>query len=135
MTVEFISESMVHQQCISCGVHWMMPAYLDNQRKKNKERFYCPNGHGQAYVESEADRLRRERDRLAQQIAQRDDEIKRQRERREETERRLAATKGVVTRYRNRVGSGVCPCCNRTFHNLARHMASQHPTFAAEAAE
>lgn len=27
------------------------------------------------------------------------------------------------------VGAGVCPCCNRTFKNLARHMAGQHPGF------
>jgi hypothetical protein len=40
-----------------------------------------------------------------------------------------------VTKIKNRVGHGVCPCCTRSFQNLARHMASEHPTFAAEAAE
>jgi hypothetical protein len=24
----------------------------------------------------------------------------------------------------------VCPCCNRTFQALARHMNSKHPTYA-----
>jgi hypothetical protein len=24
----------------------------------------------------------------------------------------------------------VCPCCNRTFSNLQRHMAHKHPQFA-----
>jgi hypothetical protein len=28
------------------------------------------------------------------------------------------------------VKHGVCPCCKRTFENLARHMKGQHPTFA-----
>lgn len=29
-------------------------------------------------------------------------------------------------------GHGVCPCCNRTFSDLQRHMASKHKGFAAE---
>ena len=34
-----------------------------------------------------------------------------------------------------RVGHGVCPCCNRTFGDLYRHMSTKHPGYAAEAAE
>lgn len=26
-----------------------------------------------------------------------------------------------------RIGAGICPCCNRTFSQLARHMQSKHP--------
>jgi Fe-S oxidoreductase len=44
------------------------------------------------------------------------------------------AQKAAKTRIKNdrdriktRVANGVCPHCNRTFQNLARHMASQHP--------
>jgi hypothetical protein len=99
--------------------------------------FHCAYGHRQHFLvgESEEDKLRRERDRLQQRIAEKDDEIARQRQLREETERRLSATRGIVTRIKNRVGRGVCPCCNRTFNDLARHMAGKHPDFAAEAAE
>ncbi len=32
-------------------------------------------------------------------------------------------------RVRERVKNGVCPCCSRTFENLARHMQSKHPDF------
>lgn len=45
------------------------------------------------------------------------------------------AAVGQVTKLKNRVGHGVCPCCNRSFGNLARHIESEHPTFIAEAAE
>lgn len=122
-----VEETMVHQQCINCGVHWMMPQYINNQRLKDKGNFYCPNGHSQAYIECEADKLRRERDRLAQRLAEKDDTIK-------DLENRRRAAVGQVTKLRNRVSHGVCPCCNRTFENLQRHMASKHPTYA-EAAE
>ena len=106
-------------------------------RGPNGIHFYCGYGHSQHFIvgETEAEKLRRERDRLAQRLAERDDEIKRQRELREGTERQLSATRGVVTRIKNRVGHGVCPCCNRTFGDLSRHMATKHPTYAAEAAE
>ena len=79
--------------------------------------------------------LRRQPGFLSRRIAERDDEICRQRDLRQATERQLSATRGVVTRIKNRVGHGVCPCCNRSFGNVARHMADQHPNWAAEAAE
>jgi hypothetical protein len=124
--------------CCRCKCEMSLPEdlYRTAKRSSNVE-FYCAFGHPQHFVEgeTEAQKLRRERDRLAQRIAERDDEIARQRTMREETERRLAATRGVVTRIKNRVGHGVCPCCQRTFGDLARHMASKHPTYAAEAAE
>lgn len=48
-----------------------------------------------------------------------------------EAERRAhAATKGQLTKTRKRVAGGVCPCCNRSFVNLGRHMAGQHPDYA-----
>jgi hypothetical protein len=118
-----------------------IPDALDEAAQRSKGplgiSFYCAYGHKQHYSigESEEAKLRRERDRLAQRIAERDDEIKRQRELREATQRQLSAQRGLVTRIKNRVGHGVCPCCNRTFGNVARHMASEHPTWSAEAAE
>lgn len=39
------------------------------------------------------------------------------------------AQKGQNTRLKNRIAAGVCPCCNRSFQNVARHMAGQHPDF------
>lgn len=132
---------MAWQACCKCKCQMWVPDELDkaalHRRGPNGIRFWCPYGHDQFYAEGESDeqKLRRERDRLAQRIAEKDDEIARQRQMREETERRLSATRGVVTRIRNRVGHGVCPCCNRNFGNLARHMATQHPTWTAEAAE
>jgi hypothetical protein len=99
--------------------------------------YSCAYGHEQHLCAGESDetKLRRERDLLTQRLAEKDDEIKRQRELHEATERQLSAAKGRVTRIKNRVSHGVCPCCNRTFENLQRHMHSKHPTFTAEAAE
>lgn len=84
------------------------------------------------YTKTEVVRLREE---LERKTKDRDYWMARHGEARDQilkTERRLSATQGVVTRIKNRVGKGVCPCCNRYFANVHRHMANQHPEFAAE---
>lgn len=115
--------------CGKCGIeHWVPEAFYDEQVKLGPSGgWYCPNGHRRVFRESAADQLRRERDRLQQQLAQKDDAIAYQREQRERAERSAAAYKGQTTRLKKRAKAGVCPCCNRTFENLARHMATQHP--------
>lgn len=126
-------------KCIQCKCVVWLPDELYNaaQRGRGKVQFFCGYGHSMVFAvgESENDKLRRERDRLAQQIAERDDRIRQERERAEAAERRASAARGQVTRIKNRVSHGVCPCCSRTFENLARHMTSKHPDYRAEAAE
>lgn len=121
-------------ECHRCKTPMWLPASLNASalRWREKGTFYCPYGHPQHFVtgETEEQKLRRERDRLQQQVAERDDEVQRQRNLREGTERQLSAQRGVVTRIKNRVGHGVCPCCSRTFENLQRHMKSKHATYA-----
>jgi hypothetical protein len=56
-----------------------------------------------------------------------------QRSQRETAERSSAAYRGKVTEIKNRVGRGVCPCCNRTFQNLMGHMKTKHPEFKENA--
>jgi hypothetical protein len=74
------------------------------------------------------DKLRQERDQLKQALAQKDDEIKKQRD-------LVIAGKAQVTKLKKRASAGVCPCCNRTFSNMARHMAHQHPEFDSKVVE
>lgn len=124
--------------CARCKCEvWIPDALFDAANRSEKVGFYCSYGHPLVFKEGESDldKMRRERDRLAQQLAQRDDRIREEREARETAERRAAAARGQVTKIKNRVGHGVCPCCNRTFSDLARHMAGKHPGYVAEAAE
>lgn len=124
--------------CWKCKCEIWLPDDLYTSARHSEEiSFFCAYGHSARFpqAETEEQKLRRERDRLTQRLAEKDDEIARQCSLRETTERQLSATKGVVTRFKNRVGAGVCPCCTRTFGNLGRHMMTEHPTFRAEAAE
>lgn len=121
--------------CCKCGTEMSIPEELYQAALRSRGpkgiHFYCAYGHSQHYTEGETEeqKLRRERDRLKQHLAEKDDEIRRQMDRREESERSAAAYKGQATKLRNRAKNGVCPCCNRSFANLAAHIRSKHPDF------
>lgn len=127
-----MSEEIDVRTCGECGIRWGAPAEWWKARQEDKRTFYCPNGHSRVFHKSEADRLAEELSRTKQQLAERDDTIRRQRELREAAERSAAAARGQVTKLKKRASAGVCPCCNRTFLALGKHMAQKHPGFLAE---
>ena len=104
------------EQCITCGVIFGAPSSLIVQRKRDHKSVYCPNGHGFHYPgESDverAERLLKEEQARHKRTLERENEARLEREK---AERKL-----------KRVGRGVCPECNRTFANLARHMTCKH---------
>lgn len=118
--------------CYRCKCPIYLPVELYKAALASQSiNFYCPYGHQQHFIEGETEetKLRRERDRLKQQIAQRDDEIKEKDERIAARDRSLTVTRGHITRIKNRVGAGVCPCCTRNFSNLKQHMENKHPGY------
>ena len=124
--------------CISCGVHWAMPLVYTNHRRETHEPFYCPNGHGQCYQKSEKDKeiavKAAEIERLKRQLEWKENSLRSANAMVDTAHRSNAALKGMITKERKRVGNGVCPCCNRTFKQLAAHMACKHPAWEDEEA-
>jgi len=96
--------------------------------------FFCSYGHSLHFAqgESKTDKLQRELNIAKQMLAMKDDLIKAAQAEAAENARRLSAAKGRITKMHNRAAAGVCPCCNRTFVALARHMAAKHPDFKRE---
>lgn len=131
MKVTFTEELFV-QFCPACTVRFAYPESLRQNRAQTAGDIYCPNGHRLSYAENDADRFRRERDRLAQRVAEKDDEIARQRQFREDAERSATALRGQIIKLKKRTANGVCPCCTRSFVNLKRHIATKHPSFGAD---
>lgn len=117
------------EDCIHCGVRFGIPADLRASRKRDKKSFYCPNGHPMVYTgQSDADRIQ-------QLNGQLDQERTRRQQAEERIEHESRQRRRVQTRLNNvqkRIKSGVCPCCNRTFKQLAAHMANKHPEFAGK---
>jgi hypothetical protein len=109
--------------CGACGIRWLTPKRFDDDKREGGGNFYCPNGHSRVYRDSTTDQLRRERDHLRQQMARVEDEKR-------EAEQKAEAAARALQRHKKRAAAGTCPCCKRTFANMARHMKSQHPNFA-----
>lgn len=112
---EFTSLSYQTEICCNCGVHFAMAQHFHNEKRTNGGTFYCPNGHSQHYTKPRMQELQ-------EQLEQKERELRAQKcvalaeqQMREKAERKL-----------KRVSRGVCPCCNRTFSNLARHMKTKH---------
>jgi hypothetical protein len=102
-----------------CGIALAVPENLHAYAKRHKgKEIYCPLGHTFVYTDTFEEKYEREqrahratRDLLGVE------------------ERSHVATRGHLTRARARAAAGVCPCCHRSFENLARHVKSKHPDF------
>lgn len=135
--VIYITDTIVDMgPCYVCGVRIGAPRELVAHRRKDGKNFHCVNGHAQCFVigKTEEQKLREELEAQKRLTETARASVAQLRMEREAAERRVSAARGQVTKIKNRVGNGVCPCCNRTFQNLQRHMHTQHPGFANEEA-
>ena len=109
--------------CCECGIQFGLTADFVRRRRGDNANWYCPRGHAQHFdAESEADRLRRF-------LSSERETSQRRLEALQAEQRSKAAFRGQLTKIKKRIGAGVCPCCNRTFADLARHIAGKHPDF------
>jgi hypothetical protein len=122
--------TLVDTTCHQCGVLFAVPDWFDKARREDHQTFHCPNGHMLAYRTSELDKARTELAKTQGQLTRAQGTITHLRDQVSAAERQVSAHKGQVTRLRKRVANGVCPCCSRTFADVARHMATKHPDYA-----
>ncbi len=110
--------------CGSCaGTMALNQQWLEEKRRESGG-FTCPYcGIRRGWWKSESDRLREQLDAKARELVVSKCETSRERNLREHAEKMRAES----DRKLRRVKVGVCPCCNRTFTNLARHMKTKHP--------
>lgn len=117
-------------ECCNCGCVFGMTAEMDKRLRESRGTFHCPNGHAQHYLaETEADKLKRQVAQLQTNLEHKDARINQLVDQGEALKRSRSAIRGVHTRTCNRIKHGVCPCCTRTFQNLAAHMKTKHPDF------
>jgi len=116
---------MIVVHCPKCWIEYGIPDALDKRLLEARANLsvYCPNGHTWYYTgEREADALRRERDVIKQQNARLHEEA------RQAIQARNVA-QADLRRHKTRTKAGLCPCCNRSFVNMQRHMKTKHPDF------
>ena len=115
-------------ECCNCNCRFAMSQDMCERRLEDGKLFHCPNGHPQRYTKrkTQADEIERLKRRIEDERRQKEYSQKES----EHFRRSRDGMKGALAKSNNklkRVKAGVCPCCNRTFQNLARHMANQHP--------
>src|SRR5574343_777881 len=107
--------------CGSCGMPFAFSEDYQSRRRADGKTFYCPSGHAISYRKSTEQCLREELQREKHSAEQARAESDRLRD----SKNKLL---GKISRIEKRVGNGVCPCCNRHFTNLERHMKTKHAT-------
>ncbi len=129
-----VAVKLTHVSCW-CGTPFMAPAdMVEALRDRGVGDLHCPHGHSIVWNEtteakrakalaSELEAKKRYCDTLSTRLSQVREEAAHERA-------RANGYKGAMTKAKNRVGKGVCPCCNREFVRLKRHMASKHPEYA-----
>lgn len=126
---ETIVETFHVVSCYTCGARFGIQNQLYRRVVTDAiGTIYCPTcGKESCWGESQDQKRIKELQRKLEWEAA---EVARQKAARDAAEASLQATKGVVTRMKRRVSAGTCPCCKRTFSQLAAHMAMKHPEWS-----
>jgi len=116
---------------LGCGHLMALPRTTTAQLRRSHDIFFCPICADERHFPGKSD-IERERDKTARaerQLKYREEERDSARDAAKSADHRARGYKGHLTRQRKRSVAGVCPCCNRTFQQLARHMKSKHPKY------
>jgi hypothetical protein len=122
LSVEFVVVTCGTKSDGGCNVTLAMSRTTYEETKRTGRTWYCPNGHPRVWGGPTTEQ--RLRDAEARQVHL-GDQLR---------AAEVAAEKARVeaARLLQRAANGVCPCCNRSFENLRRHVETQHPDLAAE---
>lgn len=107
MSTQTFIATLTLVDCPSCGVHFVITQEFEARRREDHRAFYCPNHHRMIYRESVKERELNEAKANADRQSNRAQLWK---EAAATAQRSAAASRGVVTKLKKRVGKG-CPCC------------------------
>jgi hypothetical protein len=135
-TVLLNGERHTVTQCGTCGVWFTVPEIVYECHRTEGGYHSCPNGHSRGWNKGtdaiERENIRRERDRLKQDQARLEQETREAWATANAQSERAQKAEQAVKRLKKRSSAGTCPCCARTFANMAEHMKHQHPGFVAD---
>ena len=118
---------IIAMQCPVCGVHYGLDEKFRQWAVDDSTKgWYCTNGHRLVFTKSNLDCEREARQEAERQLKAERGWSEHLSTQLAETERSLSATKGQVTRLRNRAKNGICAFCHRHFENVERHMRARH---------
>jgi RNase P subunit RPR2 len=126
-------------ECSECHAPFGITEHAEINYRRTHQAFHCPYCNASQYFPQEsaverANRLKSEAEqRLVRERAAFDQEKARLNELVAIKESQRRAEKGAKTKLKKRAAAGVCPCCQRSFENVRRHISHMHPEFVSEA--
>jgi len=107
--------------CYKCHVPFAVTSRHRRELLDTQDTFYCPAGHPQHYIgKTEEQKLKEQLDKLkADKLKEEERLYNMYLDQMNETKK--------INRQLKRIHKGVCPCCNRSFVDLKRHMETKHP--------
>lgn len=108
-------------ECGGCGIPFFVPTQWKKKKVNEHASFSCPNGCNRRFIGKSDAELLQEKLEEQRRIYEEEQRILQDRLLDEINEKKKI--KKDLTRLKN----GVCPCCNRSFHNLQQHIANEHP--------
>lgn len=126
---ETIVETFRVVSCYTCSLRFGITSELYKRAVTDAQgSIFCPAcGNRTRWCESDDQKRIKE---LNEKLALSQQQLRNsQQQAMNEMSRRSAAEEAAkkAERKLKRVNAGVCPCCNRTFQNLAQHMSLKHP--------
>jgi len=131
VTTQTFTETLVVLHCHECRCAFgITQDHYNRARASSRVSFFCPNGHEAIFTKTREQELARKLQRETEEREWYEAQLTHTRDQLEATERSLRGHKAAKTRIKNRVAAGLCPCCRRSFQNLARHMQGLHPDYS-----
>lgn len=125
--IHAVSVELAEVNCGECGGTYAINNRYYKQKQQKGGYWTCPYcGCGWGFDKNETELARTQRE-LKEERERRNAALARANEAAAERDKAERALK----RHKTRSANGTCPCCKRTFKQLARHMKSKHPEFAA----
>lgn len=127
-----VEVTLTEMNCGECGgTYAINERYRRQKYEKGNSGWNCPYckttwGY---FDDSENDRLKKEKNKLERRLTLEQNRRESAEAETKKANNKLRAEKAAKTKLKNRIKHGVCPCCTRTFKNLARHMKGQHPEY------
>lgn len=121
---------LVIEHCCVCGIIFAFTQDFKDRRMEDGEIFHCPEGHEQHYTAPH-----KLKDKIKTLESARDHYKNRMYHYREESEHKeyqRRGTKAALTRTKNALARGQCPCCGDQFDDLKIHMYEKHPNYNNE---
>ncbi len=118
---------MITEDCCNCGMLFALPKAWQDRRRDDGATFYCPAGHPQSYTKSRVSILQGQLEEAERKACAAKCEALNAQAQVVSAHAKVAEMEKASARQRKRIHACVCPCCNRTFSNVARHMKTKHP--------